>query len=142
MQMKKLLAGMAVVAALASCATSNSALSTNGLNGKWTIVKIDGNNVTPDADLETPYLGFDVKTKHVYGSTSCNQLIGSFKANAKTGEIDLGEMGSTRMMCHDMQTEQSVLNALAKTKTYKLAADGSLLFADGTGKTVMELKKQ
>ena len=46
------------------------------------------------------------------------------------------------MMCHDMQTEQSVLNALAKAKTYKLAADGSLLFADGTGKTVMELKKQ
>ena len=45
--------------------------------------------------------------------------MGSLDVNAKPGQIDLGALGSTRMMCPDMTVEKNVLAALGQVKKYK-----------------------
>lgn len=133
---------MCVAAALASCGSSHKAVSAGQLGGEWDIVRIDGSDVSVKDDTDKPFLGFDVTGKRVYGSTSCNRLTGMLDADMETGRIDFGSMGSTRMMCRDMQTEQKVLDALGRAKTFKVLKSGRMTLGDVTGKTVMELKKK
>lgn len=133
---------MCVATALASCGSSRKAVSAGQLGGEWNIVRIDGSSVSVAEGMTKPFLGFDVAAGRVYGSTSCNRLTGTLNADTGTGRIDFGSMGSTRMMCHDMQTEQKVLEALSKVKTFEMPEDGRMTFGDGTGKTVMELERK
>ena len=142
MKMKKALATMCVAAALASCGTSRNAVSVESLDGEWNIVRIDGQDVKAPDGQDAPFIGFDTKENRVYGSTSCNRLTGALNADAKKGTIDFGALGSTRMMCRDMDTEQKVLGALGRVKTFKVQNGGSLLLNTEDGKTVMELKQK
>jgi len=135
---------MAVLAAsmLASCATNNKMTSINALTGEWLVTEIAGSPVAAGDDREAPFIGFDTDKKMIYGSTGCNRLTGVLDADAKTGRIDLGKMGSTRMMCRDMATEQKVLEAMGKTAFYKIEKDGRLEFRDDSGKAVMVMKRK
>lgn len=135
---------MAVLAAslLASCATNNKMTSLTALSGEWLVTEIAGSPVAAADDQDAPFIGFDTDKKMIYGSTGCNRLTGVLNADAKTGKIDLGNMGSTRMMCQDMATEQKVLEAMGKTTSYKIGKDDRLEFRDGSGKTVMVMKRK
>ncbi len=127
---------------MGACATSHNAADGGKIAGEWNVVKVDGQEVKASDVENTPFIGFSDKDGRVYGSTSCNRLMGSFKADEKAGTIDLGHMGSTRMMCAKMDVEQKVLEALNKVKTYKVGADGNLTLGDESGKTLIELKKK
>lgn len=139
--MNKVLASFFVAAMLVSCGTSQKTVSLDSLNGEWNVVKIDGEGVTAPEDQTAPFLGFDTKENRVYGSTSCNRLTGSLNADIKTGSIDFGALGSTRMMCREMDTERKVLDALGKAKTFKVQKN-TITLSDGSGKAVMELNKK
>ncbi len=144
MNMKKKGIVVAACAAvlLGACGTSRETAAGGKIGGEWSIVKVNGQEVKA-ADVEnTPFIGFSEQDGRLYGSTSCNRLLGSFKADAKTGSIDLGNVGSTRMMCAKMDVEQKVLEALNKVKKYKVGAGGSLSLDDAAGKTLIELKKK
>ena len=45
------------------------------------------------------------------------------------------------MLCHDMTTEQSVLDALGHVKGYKATGEGRVDLTDNSGKTVLSLQK-
>ncbi len=140
--MKKVLTAVCAVAALASCGTSSKVGSVYRLGGEWNIVKVNGQEIK-EADVEkTPFIGFNVAESRIYGSTSCNNLMGGLTADGKTGKINFGHMGSTRMMCAKMDVEQKVLEALNSVEKFKLVGDNKLELADKSGKTVMELKKK
>ena len=67
-----------------------------------------------------------MKDGRVYGNSGCNRLMGVLDVAAKPGEIDLGQLGSTRMMCPDMTLERNVLSALSQVKKYRKLDDGTL----------------
>ena len=120
--MKKLLVSLCAICAMLtiySCRSSKEVIAVSALNGEWSIVEINGSAVSPDADQNLPYIGFDASTGKIYGNSGCNRMMGSFDRNAKPGELDLGTIAGTRMMCPDMTTEQNVLNALKNVKGYK-----------------------
>jgi heat shock protein HslJ len=104
----------ATVAGLSSCASTKNAATLSSLSGEWNIIEINGSAVVPAPNQEFPFIGFDTKTGQVYGNSGCNRLMGSFDVNAKPGQIDLGALGSTRMMCPDMTVEKNVLAALGQ----------------------------
>ena len=112
----------ATVAGLSSCASTKNAATLSSLSGEWNIIEINGSAVVPAPNQEFPFIGFDTKTGQVYGNSGCNRLMGSFDVNAKPGQIDLGALGSTRMMCPDMTVEKNVLAALGQVKKYKQLA--------------------
>lgn len=141
--MKKVLAAICATAAMTACSTSRQTMTTESLNGEWNIMTINGKEVKTDNGNDAPFIGFNTAENLIYGSTGCNRLTGGLSADdAAKGTIDLSRMGSTRMMCPDMQTEQQVLGALGTVKTFSIGKDGTLKFADEGGTTVMELRKK
>lgn len=141
--MKKMLATICVAtAALVSCTTSQNATSLDSLGGEWNIIKVDGKEIKASDGQEMPFIGFNINEKQVYGYTGCNRLTGALNADPNSGKIDFGNTGSTRMMCHDMETENLVLGAIGKVKTYKVDKSGKLTLCDESGKAVFEMQKK
>lgn len=138
--MKKTFFAICMTAFLASCATSNKIKSISALAGEWNITEVEGKAVSVSNNDNAPFIGFDTNENRVYGSTGCNLLTGALNANVETGKIDFSALGSTRMMCEDMNTEQAVLGALGKVSTFSMQKKGVLEFKDNSGKTVMTLK--
>ena len=126
-----------------SCSTSQKALTVDVLAGEWDVVKVDGRVVgSTEEGIDPPFIGFDTKDGRVYGSTGCNRLTGILNADAAKQTIDFGPIGSTRMMCADMETEQRVLDAIGRTSKFEVDGKGTLTLTDENGKAVMELKRK
>lgn len=137
--MKKTAFAMTVLAAaITSCATGNKTENVQ-LSGEWSVKTIEGKDINAGSGLDAPFLGF--RGTDLYGSLSCNRLTGQIQVDAKKGTIDFSQTGSTRMMCHDMNTEQSMLNALGHAQKYNIKGN-VLTLTDAKGKAVMVLNKK
>ena len=132
----------ATVAGLSSCASTKNAATLSSLSGEWNIIEINGSAVVPAPNQEFPFIGFDTKTGQVYGNSGCNRLMGSFDVNAKHGQIDLGALGSTRMMCPDMTVEKNVLAALGQVKKYKQLGKENMALCASSNRPVIVLQKK
>lgn len=143
--MKKVFVSICIVgAALAmySCRSSKEVAPLSSMNGEWNIVEINGAAVAPSKDQQPPFIGFDTTTGKIYGNSGCNRMMGSFDVNAKAGTLNLGQMGSTRMMCPDMTTEQNVLSALAQVKSYKKMGKAAMALCNDANRPVLVLEKK
>lgn len=123
-----------------SCASSRRAGASPSLAGEWEIETIDGLAIDRHAGETVPFLGFDIRQKRVWGSTSCNRLTGVYRAG--TDSLDLGQLGCTMKMCQDMDVEQRVLAALARVRKYSLDDSETLVLTTGEGTAVMVLQKR
>ena len=128
--------------AMSSCRSAEKAVSLSSINGEWNIIEVNGSKVTPGESRVLPFIAFDTATGRVSGSSGCNRMMGSFDVNAKPGSLELGAMGSTRMMCADMTTERNVLNALAQVKGYKKAGKDKLYLCNASNRPVVTLEKK
>ncbi len=140
--MKKLatlFAGIATMAALASCSGAKTEAKISDLNGEWNVTAIDGKTVNVPENQESPFLGFNTSTGQLYGNASCNSLMGSFQTDAAPGVIDLSQTGATRMMCPDMSVEDALLGALGRVKGYKVTKSGDVDLTDAQGNVVLAL---
>ena len=144
--MKKVIFKMTAVCAsaliLASCGGSKNMLTLSSLNGEWNITEVDGQKIT---DKKTPFFAFNVAQKRTYGTSGCNRMMGTFEADSLTpGALSFGPIGSTRMACPDMQTEQMVLNALNKVKSYETVSDQPeiITLCSEDGKKMLTLQKK
>lgn len=132
-----------ILAALSSCASTKQAASTSALIGEWDIIEINGMAVVPAPGQTFPYVGFDATSGKVYGNSGCNRLMGTFNTAAKPGRLELGPMGSTRMMCPDMANEKNVLAALAQVKKFKRLGDNQIaLCAKSLKRPILVLQKR
>ena len=128
----------ATALALASCGSGKQATFAD-LGGEWVITSVDGKTLSAET---TPFIGIDTNDGSVYGSTGCNNLIGSLDKNMKPGTVDFSRLGSTRMMCADMTSERLVMDMLNKAKGYKLDGKSDLLLVDAQGNAVAQLQKR
>lgn len=129
-------------ALIISCHNGKNTLSLSALNGEWNITEVDGKQISMN---KMPFIGFDVAQKRMYGNSGCNRMTGSLEADSlKPGTLKFGQIGSTRMMCPDMQTEQSVLAALDKVTSYQTVSDQpeTIALCDRDGKPLMTLEKK
>lgn len=143
--MNKVLVSICVAGAalaMSSCRSSEQALPLSSMNGEWSIVEVNGTKVVPGESQVYPFIAFDTATGRVSGNSGCNHMTGSFDINAKPGTLELGAMGSTRMMCPDMTTEENVLNALAQVKGYKDAGENKMYLCNADDRPVVTLVKK
>lgn len=82
------------------------------------------------------YIKFD-KNGSINGVLGCNNFFGSFKINEDN--ITFSKIGSTRMMCQDMQTEANFSKVLQNTKKYKIKGE-TLNFFDDKDKKISTFK--
>ena len=137
--MKHILFAAAAIA-LSSC----SVTKTIGpeLNGEWDIVEVNGSVIDTTKTEFRPTLGFEIAKNNVYGCAGCNSITGIVHVNTDKRTINFNEIGSTLMLCANMEYEQQILKALEGVKAYKGAEDGSVDLTNASGKTLMTLKKQ
>lgn len=122
-----------------STGCAQKAVSIADLAGEWEIVEVNNQLVSAE---ETPFLGFNVAEKQLYGNTGCNSLMGNLETDDNQGDaLSFGALGSTKRMCADMATEDAILQALGAVKGFAL--DGlNLVLKDADGSELMELKKK
>lgn len=143
--MKKVFVSFCMAAALtglSSCASTKNVVTVSSLSGEWNIIEINGSAVVPASNQEFPFIGFDTKSGKVYGNSGCNRLMGSFDVNAKPGQLDLGALGSTRMMCPDMTVEQNVLAALGQVKKYRQLDKENIALYGSSKRPLVVLQKK
>ncbi len=140
--MKKSLFVMAALcagAAMTGCAGSKKAVESVNLNGEWNIVEVEGKKLTAE---ELPFIGLETAEKRVYGNAGCNRIIGTYEADSlKPGFIHFNQLGTTRMMCPDMETEQLVLGTLDKVQGY-VSTETGVALTDAEGNQIVLLEKR
>lgn len=132
---------------MASCGTGKQAVSAAALEGEWSIVEIDGKVLATNEQL--PTIGFDAKARRIYGNSGCNRMMGTYLTDSVTpGSLSFGPIAGTRMACPDMATEQRVLAALGKVKSFKKLSCGKgngasckVALCDDQGKPVAVIEK-
>lgn len=132
---------IAAAIALCSCSATKTTDTAVDLNGEWDIVTVDGNAVDTTKTEFRPTLGFDTAKDNVFGCAGCNSINGKAKVDAAKQTISFSEIGTTLMLCAHMEYEQQILKALESVKGYK-AGKGCVELTNGSGKAVLQLKKQ
>lgn len=111
------------------------------LQGEWRLMKVYG-KALPSGMESVPCLVFDISGRRISGHAGCNRLNGEFKTGEETGNaISFPAVATTRMDCPDMRTEQEVLSALDKVRSFGLLGNGNLALFDTDGNPVMELTR-
>lgn len=132
---------IAAAIALCSCSATKTTDAAVDLNGEWDIVTVDGNAVDTTKTEFRPTLGFETAKDNVFGCAGCNSINGKAKVDAAKQTISFSEIGTTLMLCAHMEYEQQILKALESVKGYK-AGKGCVELTNGSGKAVLQLKKQ
>ena len=133
---------IAAAIALCSCSATKTTDAAVDLNGEWDIVTVDGTAVDTTKTEFRPTLGFDIAKNSVYGCAGCNSINGKAKVDAAKQTISFSEIGTTLMLCANMEYEEKILKALESVKGYKAAGEGCVDLTDGSDKIVLQLKKQ
>lgn len=116
------------------------AVTLDDLAGRWVISSIG--QVAVGEVERTPELNFDLEAKRVHGNASCNVINGSFsQEEGKPVSLRFSQMISTMMACPNMDTEQSILQALDKVRAFDRGEEeGTLVLLDGNGYPVLTLE--
>lgn len=140
--MKKLKTmGAATVALImaSSCGSSRNALQTSALEGEWNIMTVNGQKAEAE---KTPYIGMDLQKNRLYGCAGCNRIMGSLQIDSlQAGRLSFAQIGSTRMLCANMETERAVLEALDQVAEYK-GTEEELTLTDDKGHALLTLSKR
>lgn len=111
------------------------------LNGDWTIVAVEG-AALPAGMESVPALNLNMTENRVSGNSDCNRLAGEIRRDATVdNSLSFVNVGSTRMACPDMDTENRVLSALNSVRLYGMLDNGHLAFMDEGGTIVLELQR-
>ena len=96
----------------------------------------NGAEVTPPEDHDAT-IAF-LKDSQIAGDTGCNRFFGNFTAT--DDKLEFNNIGSTRMMCPQMQFESAFLSTMENTASYNVSKD-QLVLKDSLGNVIALLKK-
>lgn len=96
------------------------------LNRKWKLQKIGDKEISAEDTIRgISDLQFDAEAMRFSGNAGCNRVMGSLFLEFNV--IRFLNPATTLMMCENMETEKSFLNALSKTTYFKILGNQLLL---------------
>lgn len=131
----------ALAAALIVACSGKKAASWADLSGEWNVVSIDGTEVVVDSLSQQPFIGFNGDGS-IYGCAGCNRIIGSTNVGEDPTVADFSKLGTTMMMCPNMELEESFLSAMKDVKSYYVLDDQHIEFAGASGDIRMVLERK
>lgn len=116
--MKNIILALFAFIAVASCASLSGSSSKQEVvtNTKWILADNVSGSKVPTLNIEA---------KRVSGNGGCNNFFADATVDAKNGTFLIGNVGSTRMACVDLKTEQNFFNLLEQANKYSVK-DGFL----------------
>ncbi|SIQ51413.1 Heat shock protein HslJ [Chryseobacterium sp. RU37D] len=125
--MKNLFFSICTAAVLVSCGTMSSPSASkvgktqSSLAGtKWALA----DNVKG----KTPTL--NIEGEKISGNAGCNNYFGTVKMDPSSGNFSAGALGSTRMMCDNMNVENNFMDMMKKTNKYVVTGSVLELYQD------------
>lgn len=108
------------------------------IESNWELEYIytDGKEMTPPAEHNAS-LAF-LKDSKISGETGCNRFFGDFAVNGASLKFE--NMGSTRMMCPQMEFENAYLQTISNVASY-IISKNQLILKDNAGNIVALLNK-
>lgn len=110
-----------------SVKTTRTKFDTSGkfalANTKWRLVELNGKNV-PNESGKPYVLTMNSKTGKITGYAGCNSIMGSYLMK-EGNSLNFLNVGSTKMACPEMKTEEKFMKALSATDTYMI--EGNML---------------
>lgn len=139
--MKKMIWMVAVLAtALVACNKYN--YNATNVFGEWDLAKINGQAIVKTDDITMPFIGFNQQEDRIYGNTGCNSFFGTMVIDSTNVDaISFDNMGSTKMMCANMEVEDALLAALAQVKAIEYNAE-QLQLKDANNQTILEFTRR
>ncbi len=122
---------------MVSCSVQKNKLDmAKNLTGNWELQTLNGKAVQQAEPLS---IAFSTDNE-VYGFAGCNRLLGKYKMSSK-GQIDLSQLGATRMACPEsqMKIEDEYLEAL-KNARFTQIQNKILTLKDKNKKTLATFK--
>lgn len=99
-------------------------------NTYFKVVTLKGNEI--EVFDKEPYIQFEAEGK-VKGHLGCNSFFGSFTTEDKN--ISFENIGSTKMMCPNIKTEDAFTQVLQHTKAYEIKGE-TLTFFNTKGEKI------
>ncbi len=108
------------------------------IESNWELEYIytDGKEMAPPAEHNAS-LAF-LKDSKISGETGCNRFFGDFAVNGASLKFE--NMGSTRMMCPQMEFENAYLQTISNVASYTISKN-QLILKDNAGNIVALLNK-
>lgn len=101
---------------------------TEKLPGKWVLEYIHQDTTFIRLiDSTSAFMELNTRTGKLSGKNICNSFFGPFKATGQ--QIEIGDIGSTRMMCEGMQLENIIFKMLRDMKTWSIKANRLTLYS-------------
>ncbi|GGP02566.1 hypothetical protein GCM10010992_07560 [Cloacibacterium rupense] len=116
--MKNIVLALFALIVVASCASQMGKSSKQEVvtNTQWTLADQVSGSKIPTLNIED---------KRISGNGGCNNFFAEATVDAKTGTFLIGNVGSTKMACNDLKTEQNFFNLLEQANKYTVK-DGYL----------------
>lgn len=109
------------------------------VNGQWRVAKIGDRTI--DGDQMNVF--FDIPELRIHGNTGCNFFNGVIEIDPnESSAIAFTSMGVTMKMCENADDERAMLVALEETTNYSLVDTNTMELKNGSGATVMTLKRE
>ena len=113
-------------------------LTVADLEGTWSLESIEGRGMSIDYQGTVPTLVFSQGNARLSGNAGCNSYNAAFSLINNT--LDINQAISTRMMCPDMELENSYLKAL--NGTFDVELDNGMLFLKRDQRTILTFSTQ
>ncbi len=112
--MKKIILLMSILSTVLVACNQQTYTASN-VNGEWYLKAINGNDINTEGLNETPYISFNAAEKSFTGNTGCNIFFGNSITNENDANaIRFDGVGSTKVMCMNMEVEDGIFSALAE----------------------------
>ena len=139
--MKKMLFLATVIAATLMGCNKHNYNATN-VFGEWDLAKINGQAIVKTDDITMPFIGFNQQEDRIYGNAGCNSFFGTMITDSTNVDaLSFDNMGSTKMMCANMEVEDALLAALAQVKAIEYNAE-QLQLKDANNQTILEFTRR
>ncbi|HCE56120.1 MAG TPA: hypothetical protein DER05_14455 [Lutibacter sp.] len=89
----------------------------------WKLIALNGKKIILDKNQNTaPHLMLKNENSRVFGNGGCNDIQGFYELT-EGNNIKFSKIGSTKMFCEYMETEQALLQVLENTENYSVEKD-------------------
>lgn len=113
------------------------------ISGHWEVASIG--TIPIDslmADSIAAYLNIDINNMRLNANAGCNIINSNIQQESGNDySLEFSSPMSTMMACHDMRTEQKMLDAINKTRAFKICSPDSLILTDTNGNETMTLTR-
>ncbi len=95
----------------------------------WMLLSLEGQDVPAANDTRMAYIRFEEEGGEVKGYTGCNNFFGKYTLQNTT--LRLSDLGSTRMMCPNIEQENKLMSILRRVDSFNIAERLLTLYAGG-----------